>query len=812
MRVMMALASLSQTSAQCSTPHTVACALALLLRVRCVRTKQPTRSRLLLEHSFSTCSWEQETPGGLDIHSAQTQCSNQVCHQCMSSIRGLQECVYCLIQTGDCATTGIMPEQTRCRRCSPGTAQGDAAPLHIYPLPKFVYTAIGQTEYTPFAMNVLTITLESNVVLERLYSGRVVISGLDMMDLSQSLVDLYSDRLKEDGSAEVQCYQGDPCDLFRACIDPVQPSRCKKASASWDNDNKILSMYVSDKMPIIYHDVEDGRPLSFALRLRNGAASDNLASPKVAAFGVSQTGSVVDIIESSSMPTGLGFTWLSTKTIGQSSPYPGAFNTLTMTMTPTQTMSPSTGMAISVSALMGKTWPTASPLNLTDPTGRQMHRMFMDAYPNGRIGLARWRVIENEPTLIFFLATEWVRDTEIILQFQVYNPSLPVNINAIRVSVAFTPTVSPDVVSSLVLHQATIKKIAMDYDLTTVLNVVGAVAGDAHPLVVFPAKFTYAEIFQSTSVPRATSTVTLRFSTSVPLDVNQTMALTFPDNPSKNVWTELSGSYSLHGTHKEYFKAGTTAPRGTACWSQGRPDAQIEGIQLMFYIAQTTFPNVIYEVSIDLTNPLPVPCCVTFELQHAHVIVQLYGAARCTCVLHILFHIAVSNACVACRDSAVITKFYSMGKTGAVLARREAGSARCCGKDAVMLTADVCNRGRDYGSQPRLMGALSHVRYIHFCDCSRHGAGGGGHPFRPHRLRHQANWAELGLTRRRQHPRRDLGSKRTPDGWVGSVDSSDYLGLRRRVARWESRRCRPLSDRNQLSLDRRKGPVERSSK
>jgi hypothetical protein len=152
----------------------------------------------------------------------------------------------------------------------------------------------------------------------------------------------------------------------------------------------------------------------------------------------------------------------------------------------------------------------------------------------------------------------------------------------------------------------------MDYDLTTVLNVVGAVAGDAHPLIVYPAKFTYAEIFQSTSVPRASSTVTLYFSTSVPLSINQTLALTFLTIPNRNVWTELSGkiNLALGGMNNLDFRADTRSAKGTACWSQGRPDAGIDGIKLMLYVAQETFPNIIYEVSFGLTNPLPVPLFV----------------------------------------------------------------------------------------------------------------------------------------------------------------------------------------------------------
>lgn len=64
----------------------------------------------------------------------------------------------------------------------------------------------------------------------------------------------------------LQCYQGDPCDLFRACIDPVDTKLCPKATAAWDNTHKVLRLHVSDKMPIVYHDVADGRPLSFTFR------------------------------------------------------------------------------------------------------------------------------------------------------------------------------------------------------------------------------------------------------------------------------------------------------------------------------------------------------------------------------------------------------------------------------------------------------------------------------------------------------------------------------------------------------------------
>lgn len=138
----------------------------------------------------------------------------------------------------------------------------------------------------------------------------------------------------------------------------------------------------------------------------------------------------------------------------------------------------------------------------------------------------------------------------------------------------------------------------MKYDLITVLDVVSAVAGDAHPLVVYPAQFTHREVFQSTSVPRATSTVTIRFATSLPLGENQSLALTIPASSIQNVWTQLSGTYPLHGPDASFkmFRADSTAAQGTACWSQGRPDAGISGIKLMLYVIKDTIPGHVYEV------------------------------------------------------------------------------------------------------------------------------------------------------------------------------------------------------------------------
>jgi len=91
------------------------------------------------------------TAQDLLISAASTQCLNEKCDKCLSSIAGLfRECSFCPINLGTCeeSESGIAPQQESCRLCAPNTAQGDAAPLRIYPSPLFVYTAIGQVFQT----------------------------------------------------------------------------------------------------------------------------------------------------------------------------------------------------------------------------------------------------------------------------------------------------------------------------------------------------------------------------------------------------------------------------------------------------------------------------------------------------------------------------------------------------------------------------------------------------------------------------------------------------------------------------------------
>lgn len=79
----------------------------------------------------------------------------------------------------------------------------------MYRAPAFVYTAIGQT---PIAvLNTLTITVESKIVVDRLWGGVIHVSGLDNIDSAESVVQLYSDMLSVRASVRANSHPGVPC-------------------------------------------------------------------------------------------------------------------------------------------------------------------------------------------------------------------------------------------------------------------------------------------------------------------------------------------------------------------------------------------------------------------------------------------------------------------------------------------------------------------------------------------------------------------------------------------------------------------------
>ena len=89
----------------------------------------------------------------------------------------------------------------------------------------------------------------------------------------------------------------------------------------------------------------------------------------------------------------------------------------------------------------------------------------------------------------------------------------------------------------------------MDYDLMTIPDVVGAVPGDAAPLLVYPAKFTHKEIFQSTSVPQSVNKIQIVYATSVALSANQTISVEFQVLASESaaVFSDASGVVKVTG-------------------------------------------------------------------------------------------------------------------------------------------------------------------------------------------------------------------------------------------------------------------------
>ncbi len=117
---------------------------------------------------------------------------------------------------------------------------------------------------------------------------------------------MYSDLPDGTADSDLVCIIGDPCQLLAACRENAD--LCPESTASWDNDRKVLRMYVNqgNQFPVVRH--TDDRPFSFSFQLDNGPRSDILSFPTLTTYGISQTGGSVDTLPTIPVPTGLGFT------------------------------------------------------------------------------------------------------------------------------------------------------------------------------------------------------------------------------------------------------------------------------------------------------------------------------------------------------------------------------------------------------------------------------------------------------------------------------------------------------------------------
>lgn len=182
--------------------------------------------------------------------------------------------------------------------------------------------------------------------------------------------------------------------------------------------------------------------------------------------------------------TSLVCRWFSVKQVGQSNPYPSQLNVLTVTIAVTQDLELAAGAAVWITGLRGKI--AAPNLNLTDPTGQNHQRMCSATFPETFLGTANW--IQAESTLYFYVVRPLKKQQILVLQFSVRNPATPLaDIDNPPVAISIRPSILS--IPALDVDVSTVKEVPLDYDLKTVLPVVGAVAGDAHPLVSLASLF-----------------------------------------------------------------------------------------------------------------------------------------------------------------------------------------------------------------------------------------------------------------------------------------------------------------------------------
>ena len=321
------------------------------------------------------------------------------------------------------------------------------------------------------------------------------------------------------------------------------------------------------------------------------------------AINTAQTGSEADSSRLQNLFFGLGFTWLRTKVIGQSNPYPEQRNTLTITLAISSNISSSAQPLISITCLLGKSW-GSTLVTLQDPTGQNFDKMFADKSSSGTPGQANWDGAQY--SLSFYLVQDWNSDRQVILSFTMmnkrsYEATAMCSSNALYIQ--FAPPQSDE----LIKHQGTISLTEFNYDLSSIPLVVGGKVGDADPRVIYQYGFTFLSISQSNPIPKENSTITFSFSSSLPLYSGSAIFLSFYPMASQYVWMDDSGvkpiqeGISSTSSTSHFSSSYLDFQAGTLCWNSGRDGVAVPHMAL--YLTSMINASAIYNISFNFTNP-----------------------------------------------------------------------------------------------------------------------------------------------------------------------------------------------------------------
>jgi len=189
-------------------------------------------------------------------------------------------------------------------------------------------------------------------------------------------------------------------------------------------------------LPVVLAEIEKTyRTLSFAFQLQNSPEPNVIITPSITAYSVAQTGTPFsDTSAVSSVFLGLGFTWFTLLRIGQSTPYPQALNTLTVTIKLSHILSYDARAQINITGLVDFSRPTGvyflgrGSRNVSGPEyfcGGILSSNQTSAASNTSVaaaaatGTAYWD--NNMKVLALPLVRDLPRLEDIVISFQLFN-------------------------------------------------------------------------------------------------------------------------------------------------------------------------------------------------------------------------------------------------------------------------------------------------------------------------------------------------------------------------------------------------------
>ena len=313
---------------------------------------------------------------------------------------------------------------------------------------------------------------------------------------------------------------------------------------------------------------------------RNGVWNDSLAQ-----YVGSQNGAIFNATDRSAEPLRVVSPAFRVRMIGQSSPYPGDNNTLSVTISPNIDIS--VGAVLELSSLYADDGSSAAPtgtLPLTDgstePAGKSTadDTRYFAAYAGGAPGAGLWD--DSSRSLTLFVVHKLTAGSFYSFKFVLKNPlcpqlAQPVCIRARNIQVGCENGVN-------------IARRLMEHDLVSVPSTYNASTGHAAPLLISRLAITNASLRHSSPFASANNTLTVSLVTNVPLLPGAFAPIITISNLVGTVTTQPTIAVT-------WTKVGDNSTELSASWDGNSGT-------LEFSVPSDTVPGHYYTASFELKN------------------------------------------------------------------------------------------------------------------------------------------------------------------------------------------------------------------